>query len=124
MDELEETLKKKIAENLSFNKIGALAQAGLNKLGIQLNFEKLVGENPTALLNGAKQMWGVAQEAIKQKSGKSLNLGDIIPKGFEILKKIAKEVADKELPEIDFKSTETQGATEEFEADVVSKDEL
>merc|ERR1739848_388190 len=114
MDELDEKIKEMVAENLSFNKIGKLAQAGLDKLGIQLNFEKVLGENPTTLLNGAKRMWAVAQEAIKQKSGKSLNLGDIIPKGFEILKKIAKEVADKELPEIDFKATETERKNEDL----------
>lgn len=97
---LELKLKEMIKENLNLNKVGDLVQVGLDKFGIPLNMKKLVGENPGALLQGAKKMWGVVQGVIEQKNGKSLNLGELLPKGLEILKGIAKDVGAN-MPDLD-----------------------
>lgn len=45
-------------------------------------------------------MWGVFQGVIEQKNGKSLNLGELLPKGLEILKGIAKDVGAN-MPDLD-----------------------
>jgi len=97
---LELKLKEMIKENLNLNKVGDLVQVGLDKFGIPLNMKKLVGENPGALLQGAKKMWGVVQTVFEQNNGKSLNLGELLPKGLEILKGIAKDVGAN-MPDLD-----------------------
>ena len=135
---LEAKLKELIKENLNLNKIGGLIQTGLDKVGIPLNFEKIFGENPGAIFDGAKKMWGFVQKAVEGKSGEKLNLADLLPKGMEILKNIAKE-AGKNVPEIDVnvKSNKIEADSDEddseedpfeemenFEAEFKDKDEL
>lgn len=123
LNELDLKLKEMIKANLNFNKIGDLVQKGLDKFGIPLNLNKIVGENPGALLEGAKKMWGFVQQAVEKKSGKSLNLGELLPKGLEILKGIAKDAVNFDLPDMEITDGSDDGDDDDDDDEAFDIDE-